>query len=81
MDSEQCAAVRVNRIEGTGLDQRFDQSPVERGQRHTPNEVHEVHELAARSFALGNDVGHCLIAHVTDGAKPNRTTSPTAEYA
>ena len=66
---EQRATVRVNRVEGTGLDQRFDQSPVQRGQGHAADEVHEVHELAARAFAFGDDIGHGLVTHVTDGTK------------
>ena len=56
-------------VEGTGLDQGFDQTPVQRAQRHTTNEVHEVHELAPRTAAFGDDIGHRLIADVTDCAQ------------
>ena len=69
VDLVQRPAVRVDGVEGTGLDQGFDQTPVQRAQRHTTNEVHEVHELAPRTAAFGDDIGHRLIADVTDCAQ------------
>ena len=61
--------VGVDRVEGTRLDQRFDQPPIECGQRHTANEVHEVDVPAVAALTLGNDVGDCLFTHVPDGTE------------
>ena len=70
MHGEQRPAVRVDRIECARLDQRFDQSPVQRGQRHAADEVHEVHVFATARLAFRDDVLDRILADVADSPEP-----------
>jgi len=69
MNRKQGTTVRIDRIKRTGLDQRFNQSTIQRLHRHTPDEIREIHILAMIVLTfLDNRINRSL-ANVTDGAK------------
>ena len=69
MNRKQGTTVRINRIKRTGLNQRFDQSSIQRLHRHTLDEIREIHIPAMTAVAfLDNRVNRSL-ADITNGAK------------
>ena len=69
MNRKQRTTVRINRIKRTSLDQRFNQSTIQRLHRHTLDEIREIHILAMTAVTFLDDRINRSLANVTNGAK------------